>query len=265
MSWQTLLGMPEAVSKPHGEPSWTKTKDVRIWKSWWLVAGIANRMFGLIFALCRLYFCILLWLFLQAFEEHLQQLLSSLNLSLVADPCTILVLDHSVNLTNSLGEHIVDEEQRKLQGPIWSLLFNWSDQRQPHPSKSGPLIQQLMQYIVPAVVCWFQISYWTRHLHNYCNCIIRRFLIFKEVVFVYRVASPFSPCPALKGHRRFIRKHSIFRWQQCLLVAILCCPSHVFFSILIFKCLVSKLKLSYIPNIFLLQAYPREPASPSYS
>ena len=122
MSWQTLLGMPGAVSKRYGKPSWNKTKDVRIWKSWWLVAGIANRMFGLmIFAYHMPLLLYTFVTFLAGFwKEHLpQQLLSNLNLSLVADPCTIqFVLGHSINLSHSLGEHIVDEEQRQLQGPM---------------------------------------------------------------------------------------------------------------------------------------------------
>ena len=122
MSWQTLLGMPGAVSKRYGKPSWNKTKDVRIWKSWWLVAGIAKRMFGLmIFAYHMPLLLYTFVTFLAGFwKEHLQQqLLSNLNLSLVADPCTIqFVLGHSVNLSHSLGEHIVDEEQRQLQGPM---------------------------------------------------------------------------------------------------------------------------------------------------
>ena len=102
MSWQTLLGMPGAVSKRYGKPSWNKTKDVRIWKSWWLVAGIANRMFGLmIFAYHMPLLLYTFVTFLAGFwKEHLPQLLSNLNLSLVADvadPCTIqFVLGHSV-------------------------------------------------------------------------------------------------------------------------------------------------------------------------
>lgn len=176
MSWQTLLGMPGAVSKRYGKPSWNRTKDVRIWKSWWLVAGIANRMFGLmIFAYHMPLLLYTFVTFLAGFwKEHLPQLLSNLNLSLVADPCTIqFVLGHSINLSHSLGEHIVDEEQRQLQGPM----------ERPGEATEDP-----------------------------------------EAKIVYHLDS---------------------RWQLCccLLVAILCCPSHVLLSIFILKCLSLNLLL----------------------
>lgn len=127
---------------------------------WWLVLQTGCSVWWSLHIIC-FYFRMLLWLFLQAFERN------TCNRNFELGSRLQFVLGHSVNLSHSLGEHIVDEEQRQLQGPM----------ERPWEATEDP-----------------------------------------EAKIVYHLDS---------------------RWQLCccLLVAILCCPSHVFLSIFILKCL----------------------------